>query len=131
MAPVAEYAIGTSSSGTFTTTETVVDTVTAPLITGKLYEVLWTTNAQSSVANDVVLARIREDALAGTQIMDGRVDASAANVNFLVALRVIYTAVATGNKTFVGTFVRSSGTGNVLRYAAATSPSTLSVRLWR
>jgi hypothetical protein len=116
----------TSSSGTFTA-ETVVDTITADLVTGKEYEIRWTGLFQSSVAADVVNTQLREDSISGTRICDGRTPCTTANKAFAAAVRGFYTAVATGSKTFVVTGVRDSGTGNITAAAVATSPAVLTI----
>ena len=79
------------------------------------------------MAGDDVNARLREDTLAGTQLQGERRDLLGASIGEFWYLRVEFTATATGNKTFVATGVRSTGTGNVSRFASATQPAYLTV----
>lgn len=129
VAPFYQYAQGTSSSATITTVETVTDTITVALVSGQAYEVEYNGLVQSSVAADVALFNLKEDSLSGTRMCDGRVTCSTAGAGktFLAHLRAVYTAIATGNKTFVVTLVRDSGSGNLTRAAASSDPALLSV----
>lgn len=127
VAPYFTYALGTTSSASFTA-ETVVDTITANLIAGKTYEVTYNGLFQSSVAADVVNINLREDSISGTRMCDGRASMVTANKTFLMACRAIYVAVSTGSKTFVLTGTRDSGTGNITRAAASNDPSLMTVR---
>lgn len=126
VAPYYAYALGTSSSAPFTA-ETVTDTITVNLISGKTYMVEWSGLFQSSVAGDVVNVNLREDNLAGTRMCDGRVTMSTANKTFERRIRAVYVAVATGSKTFVVTGTRDSGSGNITRAAASTDPALFTV----
>lgn len=126
---ITEMTPRTSSSGNFTTTEGVVDSVTAALVAGRKYEVTWATAVLSSVAADTAFVRLREDSLAGTQMNIMRISIPAtggAGSRFPARITAPYTATTTGNKTFVGTLVRASGTGNITVQAAATYP----VEMW-
>lgn len=109
--------VETADSATFTA-ETVIGTVTGDLVLGRTY--LLRANAQlgSTVINDTVLTRIREDNIAGTLIYanTGQVYTTA-NVPVLVMNETHFTAVATGSKTFVVTAQRLTGTGNIRREA--------------
>jgi hypothetical protein len=105
----------------------VGSTVTAALVTGRTYRVRFVGTLQSSVASDSGNVRLREDSVAGTQINLVRVALSESNAGFLAMVEGEYTAVSTGNKTFVATGVRNTGTGNLLFPAAATQPRQLYV----
>lgn len=100
--------------GTFTA-ETVIDTLTATTVIGRQYEIEWDGFARSSVANDRVQIRIREDSIAGTSRGEAfpRVDNAAANATAPMRCVAQYTADATETKTFVVTMQRFSGTGNI------------------
>ncbi len=119
-------AIRTTSTGTFTSTETQSDTVTAALINGRTYKIAWWGLPTSSVAGDAALIRVREDNLTGTLLQAGRVHIGAAT-GFAAYFEVHYTAAATGDKTFIVSGQRSSGTGNISLAAASTQPSHLYV----
>lgn len=131
--PGEEIAVNTvpADSATFTTTETQVQSVTAALISGETYWVHWHMHWGSSVANDRVNMRIREDNVSGTALQEAAMTSEAAHAagsnGETKDLWARYVAVATGNKTFSGTLVRSSGTGNVQLEGAATRPNYLRV----
>jgi hypothetical protein len=117
----------TATSGFAAATETVTDTLTVPLETGKLYELLWTGNYSNTTADATLLWRIREDSLSGTQIGSGRTIWNSTNTVSASVLRTYYTAVADGNKTFV---VSGSGSaGTTIRTGAANGPSIFSCTL--
>lgn len=118
----------TTDSATFTA-ETVIDTVTAALITGKTYRVRWIASMQSDVSGDSMNSRIRGDNLAGTQLIVRRESSftNAAGSGPDMSLEAEFTAVATGDKTFVGTGARSQGTGNITAEGSATTPRLLYV----
>lgn len=127
--PGEEIAVNTvtADSGTFTTTETQVQSVTAALITGEVYWVHWYVHYGSSVSGDRVTFRIREDNVSGTVLQEiagnGGANHGASSVGDMMELWVRFTAAATGNKTFSCTMVRASGTGNVQLEGAATRPN--------
>lgn len=124
--------IATADTGTFTA-ETVIDSVTVALITGKVYRVRWVASMQSDVAGDTVNARIREDNLTGTQLVVRREHSSVASAGSGpdTSVEAEYTAVATGDKTFVSTGARSTGTGNITCEGAAATPRLLYVDFLR
>ena len=113
--------VDTADTATFTA-ETVVSTVTAALVTGRTYRLRFVANFQSSVAADTVNVRLREDNLTGTTLQGRRADSAIATAGFGFSgdVEVEYTAVATGNKTFVATGDRSTGTGVITCEGAAT-----------
>lgn len=117
----------TTTSSTFTTTETSINTVTAALENGKTYAVRWVTEGRSTVAADTAKFRIREDSVSGTILQAVNTAMPVVSTDFQAVLEVEYTAVATGNKTFAGTCVRNSGTGNVSVSASANEPHYLYV----
>jgi hypothetical protein len=114
------------TSATFTA-ETVVLTVTASLVAGTDYAVKARCLTQSSVADDRVRARIREDSLTGAVIDLQDVPLGGGNSPVRVYAEAEYTAPVTGSKTFVVTLVRQAGTGNIQLTADATYPSRLAV----
>jgi hypothetical protein len=117
--------IETLDSSNFTTTETEIASVTAPLVNGRVYKVRASTHIGTSVANDVANMRIREDTVAGNEL---NLNPNIALPNAGVAgnyseIEVEYTAVATGNKTFSLTASRAGGSGNLRREAAGNRPT--------
>lgn len=122
----------TSDTSTVTTTETVSDTVVASLVSGEKYRVKWVAGYTSDVAGDTLFLRLREDSVSGTVMTLVRADVRVTNgagSRWVAIAEVEYTAGATGSKTFVGTYVRASGTGNVKVTAGAGLPTYLYVDL--
>jgi len=118
----------TANSGAVTTTEVSCQEVTAPLVSGRLYRIRWASQINSTVADDTVISRIREDSgIAGTQLFGTHTEIGAANLGQPVVIEAEYTALATGDQTFSGTLIRNSGSGNVARVAGSTAPSLLYV----
>ena len=118
----------TSDSGTWTTTETVTETVTAPLVTGRLYRIRWSGGIVTTVGTDLVLIRIREDNLTGTLITERNFYlATTSSGGHGTELEGTFTAVATGDKSFVITGVRNAGTGTHHADGTATRPRYLYV----
>lgn len=117
-----------SDTSTVTTTETTADSVTATLVNGRRYRVRWIVGYNSSVADDTVFLRIREDSSSGTQMAIYRGHNHLSNgggSRWVANFEAEYTASASASKTFVGTYVRASGTGNVSVVAGATYPTLL------
>lgn len=123
----------TADSSTFTTTQTQVMSVTAPLVDGRTYRVRFAGRWASSAAGDDLIGRLREDSTSGTQMQIGQQDiSSTSGAGFgPMTLEAEYTAVATGNKTFIVTGVRNGGTGNNRLQAAADAPALLYVEYIR
>jgi hypothetical protein len=118
--------VETVNSGTTSgTTELVVHTIVAPLVTGGRYRVTHHAAWSRTVATDIFLHRIREDSIAGTAFIDYRLPAAGTTVPTGWHQQGLYTASATGDKTFVLTTVRQSGTGTETMIGS--SPSTPAV----
>lgn len=115
-----------TSSAAFTA-ETVTDTVTASLIEGRTYTVNSFTLARSTVAADRDLVRVREDSISGTLLRSFNIFIQATGADFGFYSEVLYTAVATGDKTFVLSGARASGTGNITHTAGTSNPVYLYV----
>lgn len=116
--------IETADSATFTA-ETTVLSVVAPLISGRLYQVRAVVRMASTVANDDVTGRIREDNLAGTSIQEENIELThdlQASRGQAIWLEVEYEAAATGDKTFVLTGERAAGSGDCRLEATAAKP---------
>lgn len=117
----------TDNSAVFTA-ETVLDTVTASLISGKTYKIVYYNRLFKSVADGIARFRIREDDIVGTELAITQLyTATVINQSFPTYMEVLYTATVTGDKTFVGTGSRQTGTGNLTAQAAATAPTYLYV----
>lgn len=121
----------TSDSSTWDDTPEVnAGTVTADLISGEVYWVIFEGRISSDVANDVAGIRIREDTgVSGTQLNFGTVPMPSTSGNgFSFRLRARYTAVSTASKTFSVTGQRTAGTGVAHRVrASASAPAYLTI----
>ena len=122
-----DTSIRTVGSASVTTTETEIDTVTAALVSGRTYKITWDFAFTHSVATDQFFARIREDDDTGTQLQGFRLSNTDTSSSHPCHREAEYTAVSTGNKTFVGTFVRTAGSGNISSLGASTNPQYLYV----
>jgi hypothetical protein len=120
--------IATSDSANFTTTETEVQSVVAPVVIGRIYRVMFHGSFASSVAGDALFVRIREDSLTGTQLQSTAftIDTTT-SVGWKCTLIAEYTADATEDKTFKLTAIRAGGTGNCRIEAEADHPAYLYV----
>lgn len=116
----------TADSAGFTTTETSLATVTAALVSGRVYRVVWVP-AWEITADGPVRATIREDNVSGTVLglRDTWVDNSGTATGGYV--EVLYTAVSSANKTFAGTGDVLAGGGTCNLNAATTFPTYLYV----
>lgn len=116
----------TTDSATFTTAETSLATVTASLVTGRTYRIVWVPAFQITV-DSVIRATIREDTISGTilNLRDVWIDSGGTATGLEV--EVLYTAVATGDKTFVGSGDVLAGAGTANLNAASNFPSYLYV----
>ena len=120
----------TSNSASIGLTETTVDSVTADLVNGRTYKVVWATRYATGTAGDTVFLRLRPDNSSGTQMQIGRGDSRLTNGGgsaWPMTIEAEYTAIATAPKTFVGTFQIASGAGSGQIIAGATLPTYLYV----
>jgi hypothetical protein len=118
-----------SDSSTFTTTETQVASVTAALVSGRNYRVRLVARFGTSAANDIVVVRVREDNLSGTtlQFELRPLPSTSSSGNTVGVLEGEYVAASTGDKTFVASGQRTSGSGNIRLDAEAGAPAYLYV----
>lgn len=120
--------VETADSSSFTTTETVIDSVTATLVKGRTYRVRWSGGVASTTAGDVVLIRVREDSVTGTNLSERNFHiASASSGGFGMDIEAEYTALADGDQTFAVTGLRNGGTGALNGEGASTRPRFLYV----
>lgn len=123
-------AAATSDSSTFTTTETQVMSVTAPLVNGQTYRVRFIGALKSTVANDRVTTRLHQDNTAGADMQNQNTvitTTTGTTSGYPVMFEAEYTAVATGNKTFVVTGQRVGGSGDINLEAGSDHPSYIYV----
>lgn len=116
-----------TSTGSSFTSETVTDTITVNLTSGKVYEIKASQMWSSSVVDDINMATIRENNISGTVLQQRSVQLPNTSRWFGTEMSVLYTAVATGSKTFVVTGQRVAGSGNITRGGATTTPSVMTV----
>lgn len=119
----------TQDSPTFTS-ETVVGSITAPLVAGRTYAVVALARWGSDSAGDDIVARIREDDINGATINHGQGEqpGTISSLGFgAVPVYAEYTATATGLKTFVLTGQRNFGSGNCRLDASGAAPAFLLV----
>ena len=118
-----------SDSSTFTSTEVSLATVVAPVVAGRTYRVRAVGQFGSTVSNDRVSPRIRQDSVAGSEMVGTNIDITAGGITFgwPFDIEAEFTAGTTENKTFVLTGDRSSGSGNCHLEAASTRPTFLYV----
>lgn len=110
--------------GTFTTTRTILDTITVPVVAGRRYRILWDGEFQSSVAADLVRGQIHDGALTTDPAIQLRqVGCPVLNQAYPLIMRCYFNATVTGNETFVATAARLTGTGNITAIANANSPT--------
>lgn len=122
----------TSDSSTFTS-ETEVQTVTAPLVSGSSYKVCWMPHLIGNTSGALIVARMRENSVVGTAFQSMLIASPTADPGNhghggLMVGR--FTAVSTGNKTFSFTGTLQSGSGNVRLDAAADRPALAWVEYW-
>lgn len=119
----------TSDSTTFTTTETVIMTISVPLVIGRRYRIHHTSIIASNAAGATdVMVRLREDSVIGTILTQEVVTVGGSAFGWGPRLFREFTAVATANKTFVVTGERIGGVANTMRLEAdATRPAYLYV----
>lgn len=109
--------VRTSTIGSITTTETVLDSVTFTAVTGQRYKVSTVFFYQSTVANDLAITRFRWQAggtltTAGTEFHVGVMNCDIVNRGGLCVMTRTLTGVS-GQITVGTTMVRSSGTGTL------------------
>lgn len=115
------------------TSETVVGSVTAPVVVDRSYTVTFFGHFQSTQDGDQITWRIREDNVSGTMLNAGRVHIAvggdtSGTFGYSHTFIAPFAASITGNKTFVFTISRQSGTGSVRLEAADDRPAIFDVR---
>lgn len=119
----------TTDSSTFTTIETVMDTVTAPLVAGRIYRVRWVGSIASTNADSTVLIRIRADDENGDIIQETNARLNNTLSTGLGAqAEAEFEASVSSEQTFVVTGLRNgTGTGTLNAEGASTRPRFLYV----
>jgi hypothetical protein len=108
---IATASVSTNSLG-IASTETVMITVVAATVNGRVYKVTADVGFQVSIVADAHAARIREDSVSGNELQARRYTAPQTTPQLWpLHIEGEYTADATENKTFVLTFQRTTGSG--------------------
>jgi hypothetical protein len=115
--------VDTASSGNINTTETIIQTLTAAVVSGQTYKLTADFGYAVSDVTWIGLARIREDNAAGTVLQARRINAPTTASPWSYHMEAEFTASSTGNKTIVLTLQRTGGAGNITLAAGATQPS--------
>jgi hypothetical protein len=120
---------GSADSSNFTNAaEVVVQSVTAPVVIGRTYRVVFHGSFASSIAADTLFVRIREDSLTGTQLQSTAFEITTTTaVGWKLTLEAEYTADATEDKIFTLTAIRAGGSGNCRLEAGSDHPAYLYV----
>lgn len=116
----------TSDSATFTGTEVELQTVTAAVVSGRTYKIVYDWGCEITIDGSV-RSQVRLDTVSGTiiGIRDTAVDAST-TVNSC-RVETFWTATSTTSQTFSGTGRVTGGGGTANRNADATFPSFMYV----
>lgn len=120
----------TAASGTFTTVETIVQTLTFPGIAGQRYKITAEQSVQSTVANDVAQCRLRwatgaSVTTAGTAVASKFPTCITAALGNLFVI-IGYVVPATTDDVTVGvTLVRGLGTGTLSSFGSAAQVNTI------
>lgn len=121
--------IVTADSATFTTSETELVRVTAPLVAGRTYRVRgFGVFMSDDNGIDRVQVRIRPTSIGTTNIALINcyvIDSSTLGTPFM--LETEFTAGSTGDQDFLLTALRNNGSGNINLIAASTRPAFLYV----
>lgn len=104
-----------TASSSFTTTETVIQSVTFTAVAGVRYKIMAVQSVQSTVAADLIQARLRWSAgsslsTAGTEITTLLINQDVAGKGIIVTLLATVTGLS-GEVTVGVTAVRAAGTG--------------------
>ncbi len=121
---VGEVNVVANSANITSATATTVMTLVVNLVVGQTYSLFWQGRVSSTVAGDMVLARIKPTNSAGTDMnVTGLYIGTTSAAGFNLDLYAEFVAPSTGSFTFVVTLERSTGTGTVNLKASATGPA--------
>ena len=120
--------IATSDSSTFTTSETQIMSVTASVVTGRIYRLRFVGRLSTTTAGDQGVARLRETNTSGTELQSAVVDSTNTSgtlgTNPLL-MEVEWTASSTGSQTWIASAFRNSGSGTWHMEAGSNRPNYL------
>lgn len=126
--------VGNTTTSAADSTERLINSVspvaslaaTIVAVAGITYKITLHTRARSTVAGDRISLKIRRTNLAGTVVQDGMYMPATAGVAGSATI-IGYDVPGAGSITYVATFARSGGTGNVTVDASSTAPTWLEV----
>jgi hypothetical protein len=117
----------TVDSAGFTTTETEVASVTAPLVAGRTYKVRFAGKFGTGTAGSVMTGRLRLTDTTGTGIYSLVMEIpTTAGLGYGINMEAEFTAASTGNQEFIASGQQVSG-GTIQLEATAGSPTLLYV----
>jgi hypothetical protein len=112
------------NTGTFTTTRTILDTITVPVVAGRRYKIVWDGEFQSSVANDLIRGQLHDGpATTDPAIQLRQLTCPVLNQAFPLIMQCWFNATVTGNETFIATAARLTGSGTITGIANTSSPT--------
>jgi hypothetical protein len=119
--------IVTSDSSGFTSEVVVMTLADRPLVAGRTYQVWCLARWGSSVATDQIVCRIRPDDVSGAMMQLGQqIGGGTSSFGYgPLPLMAFWTAITTGNQTFVVTGDRNGGTGTCRLDASPANPALL------
>lgn len=119
----------TADSSNFTTTETTVISVVAPVVAGRTYKIVFSGHGSSSVGTDVVIFRLRDTNSVGVERQSDIVEVNGSTTLGQSSYMERSLAVTTTeNRTWVVAGVRGvGGSGNCRLEAATSRPAYLRV----
>lgn len=117
------YVTRVANSPNVTGTETIVDTLVVPVVSGQSYRIVWDGATASSNASGHSQIRIRAGSTtAGVQLRDVNiVTTHGSGFQHPAHLEAVWTSAITGNQSFVATLARPTGTGNQICAAGSTN----------
>ncbi|MFD6771064.1 hypothetical protein ACFWC6_33140 [Micromonospora chalcea] len=122
----------TSASGTITTTETIVQSVSFTAVAGVKYKVTAEQSVQSSANGESAVVRLRWASggtvtNSGTQIDSKIAPCNTATLGFLATLRGTFTPNVNGTVTVGVGIVRNTGTGNITSFGSSNQINTITI----
>lgn len=120
----------TTSSGTFTTVETVLQSLSFTAVAGVRYKITAVQSIQSTIAGGSVQMRLRwasgaSVTTAGTQISSILAPCNTAGLGFVAPLIVTFTPGVSGTVTVGVTAVQNTGTGTISSFGDTKQINTI------
>ncbi len=130
---VVAYGTRDTSSATFTTTETVVQSVSFDAVAGVQYEVSAVQAISSTTAGGTTIMRLRWQSggtltTSGTQFGSIGPPIPSANLSFTQPLNFLFTSSFTGQISVGVTAVRDTNTGTIQSFGSVNQVNSITVR---